>query len=142
MGFPGETDEDFAQLMDFIDEARAGPRRRLFNNSPAAGARANELDGAVPESIKEEREAIFMARSADISAERLAAKVGTVQEVLIDEVGELGMIGRSHADAPEIDGKVYVNGADHANPGDMVQVEITGSDAYDLVGEALPDSDD
>ncbi len=139
VGFPGETDEDFEALMDFIDEARLD-RVGCFKYSPVEGASANALDGAVPEAVKAEREAIFMARSAEISAERLAAKVGTVQEVLIDEFGELGMIGRSHADAPEIDGKVYVNGADHANPGDILRVEITGSDAYDLVGEALPDN--
>ncbi len=141
VGFPGETDADFAELMDFIDEARLD-RVGCFKYSPVTGASANALDGAVPDSVKEEREAVFMARSAQISKERLAAKVGTVQEVLIDEVGELGMIGRSHADAPEIDGKVYVNGADHANPGDILRVEITGSDAYDLVGEALPDTYD
>lgn len=138
VGFPGETDADFDELMEFIDEARLD-RVGCFKYSPVAGARANELDGAVPEDIKEEREAIFMARSAQISQERLAAKIGTVQDVLIDEVGELGMIGRSHADAPEIDGKVYVNGADHANPGDVLKVEITASDAYDLVGEAIPE---
>lgn len=137
VGFPGETDEDFQALMDFIEEARLD-RVGCFQYSPVDGAAANDLPGAVPDDIKAEREAIFMARQADISAERLARKVGSLQEVLIDEVGELGMIGRSHADAPEIDGKVWVNGADHANPGDLLRVRITGADAHDLVGELEP----
>jgi ribosomal protein S12 methylthiotransferase len=136
VGFPGETEKDFEELMDFIEEARLD-RVGCFKYSPVTGAAANELDGAVPEAVKAEREAAFMARQAEISAERLRARIGTVQEILIDEVGELGMIGRSHADAPEIDGKVYVNGADHANPGDLLQVKITGADEHDLVGEAL-----
>jgi len=138
VGFPGETDEDFQELMDFIEEARLD-RVGCFQYSPVEGAAANELANPVPEAVKAEREAAFMARQAEISAERLAAKVGTVQPVLIDEVGELGMIGRSHADAPEIDGKVYVNGADHANPGDLLRVRITGADAHDLVGETVDD---
>ena len=138
VGFPGETDDDFQALMDFIDEAQLD-RVGCFQYSPVDGAAANDLPGAVPEPVKAEREAIFMARQAEISAERLARKVGSLQEVLIDEVGELGMIGRSHADAPEIDGKVWVNGADHANPGDLLRVRITGADAHDLVGEYEPD---
>ncbi len=134
VGFPGETDEDFAELMNFIDEARLD-RVGCFQYSPVDGAGANALPDPVPDAVKAEREAAFMARQAEISAERLAAKIGSIQEVLIDEVGELGMIGRSHADAPEIDGKVYVNGADHANSGDLLRVRITGADAHDLVGE-------
>jgi ribosomal protein S12 methylthiotransferase len=137
VGFPGETDDDFRELMDFIEEAQLD-RVGCFQYSPVDGAAANDLPGAVPDEVKAEREAEFMARQADISAARLANKVGTLQEVLIDEVGELGMIGRSHADAPEIDGKVWVNGADHANPGDLLRVRITGADAHDLVGEYDP----
>jgi ribosomal protein S12 methylthiotransferase len=138
VGFPGETDDDFRELMDFIEEARLD-RVGCFQYSPVEGARANELPDAVPDEVKAEREAVFMQRQAEISAERLAEKIGTLQEVLVDEVGELGMIARSHADAPEIDGKVYVNGADFANPGDLLKVRITGSDAHDLVGDYEPD---
>ncbi|MEM1412112.1 MAG: 30S ribosomal protein S12 methylthiotransferase RimO [Pseudomonadota bacterium] len=138
VGFPGETDEDFEELMAFIDAARLD-RVGCFQYSPVDGAGANELPDPVPEAVKAEREAVFMARQAQISAERLAEKVGTLQEVLIDEIGELGMLGRSHADAPEIDGRVYVNGADHANVGDLLKVRVTGSDAHDLVGEYEPD---
>lgn len=137
VGFPGETDDDFQELMDFIEEARLD-RVGCFQYSPVEGASANELPDPVPDEVKAEREARFMQRQAEISAERLAEKVGTLQEVLIDEVGELGMLGRSHADAPEIDGKVYVNGADFANPGDLLRVRITGSDAHDLVGDYEP----
>lgn len=136
VGFPGETDEDFEQLLEFIDAARLD-RVGCFQYSPVEGARANDLPDPVPDAVKAEREAEFMSRQAAISATRLQEKIGTVQEVLVDEVGELGMIGRSHADAPEIDGKVYVNGADHANPGDLLQVRITGADDHDLVGEAV-----
>ncbi len=138
VGFPGETESDFEELLAFIDEAQLD-RVGCFQYSPVEGAAANELPDPVPEEVKAEREARFMARQAEISAARLAARVGTVQEVLIDEVGELGMIGRSHADAPEIDGRVYVNGADHANPGDLLRVRITASDAHDLVGEFVDD---
>ncbi len=136
VGFPGETDADFQELMEFIEEARLD-RVGCFRYSPVDGARANDLPDPVPDAVAREREAIFMARQAEISAERLQAKIGTVQEVLVDEVGELGMIGRSHADAPEIDGKVWINGADHANPGDLLRVRITGADAHDLLGEAV-----
>jgi ribosomal protein S12 methylthiotransferase len=138
VGFPGETEEDFEILLDFIDEAQLD-RVGCFQYSPVEGASANALPGAVPDEIKAEREARFMARQADISAARLQARIGTVQEVLIDEVGELGMIGRSHADAPEIDGRVYVNGADHANPGDLLRVRITQADAHDLLGDHIGD---
>ncbi|MEE4175524.1 MAG: 30S ribosomal protein S12 methylthiotransferase RimO [Xanthomonadales bacterium] len=138
VGFPGETEADFEELMAFIEEARLD-RVGCFQYSPVAGASANELPDPVPDEVKAEREARFMERQAEISAERLAEKIGTLQEVLIDEVGELGMTGRGHADAPEIDGKVYVNGADHADPGDLLKVRITGSDAHDLVGDYEPD---
>ena len=124
--------------MDFIDEARLD-RVGCFQYSPVDGASANDLPDPVPAEVKAEREAVFMQRQAEISAERLADKVGTLQEVLIDEVGELGMIGRSRADAPEIDGRVYVNGAEFANPGDLLKVRITASDAHDLVGDYEPD---
>ena len=134
VGFPGETDADFEELLDFLDAAQLD-RVGCFQYSPVDGATANDLPGAVPDELKAEREARFMAKQAAISAARLKAKVGTVQQVLIDEIGTEGMLARSHADAPEIDGRVYVNGADHAQIGDYLNVRITGADEHDLLGE-------
>ena len=135
VGFPGETDDDFEQLLDFIDEVELD-RVGAFAYSPVDGAAANALPDPVPEEIKAERLARFMALQAEISEEKLAAKVGSVQEVLIDLVdGELA-IGRSKADAPEIDGTVQIQDGAEAGlrPGDLVQVRIMGSDEHDLYG--------
>ncbi len=135
VGFPGETDDDFEQLLDFIDEVELD-RVGAFAYSPVDGAAANALPDPVPDEIKAERLARFMALQAEISEEKLAAKVGSVQEVLIDLVdGELA-IGRSKADAPEIDGTVQIQDGAEAGlrPGDLVQVRIMGSDEHDLYG--------
>ena len=136
VGFPGETDEEFEQLLDFLDEAQLD-RVGAFAYSPVTGARANELPDPVPEEVKQERLARFMARQADISAAKLEAKVGSVQTCLIDALdGELA-IARSMADAPEIDGLVQIQDGREAGlqPGEFVQVRIMGSDEHDLYGE-------
>jgi ribosomal protein S12 methylthiotransferase len=138
VGFPGETDAEFEELLDFLDEAQLD-RVGAFAYSPVSGAAANDLPDPVPEAVKQERRARFMARQAGISAARLEARVGSVQRCLVDAIdGELA-IARSRADAPEIDGLVQVqNGAAAGlRPGQFVDVEILGSDEHDLFGEAL-----
>jgi ribosomal protein S12 methylthiotransferase len=131
VGFPGETEEDFQYLLDWLDEAQLD-RVGAFTYSPVEGAKANELEGAVPEEIKEERLARFMARQAEISAARLQAKIGQTLDVLIDEVDEEGAIGRSKADAPEIDGMVYLNGETQLQPGQIVRAVVEHADEHDL----------
>ena len=103
-----------------------------FTYSPVEGAKANELEGAVPEEVKEERLARFMAKQAEISAARLQAKIGKTIDVLIDEVDEEGAIGRSKADAPEIDGMVYLNGETDLQPGQIVRAVVEHADEHDL----------
>jgi len=131
VGFPGETDEDFEDLLDFLDAAQLD-RVGCFAYSPVAGAAANKLPGAVPEEVKEERLARFMELQAQISEDRLQAKVGRRETVLIDEVVEEGAVGRSRADAPEIDGQVFIDGATHLQVGEFVEVEIEEADEHDL----------
>ncbi|MFZ5662902.1 MAG: 30S ribosomal protein S12 methylthiotransferase RimO [Pseudomonadota bacterium] len=136
VGFPGETEQEFEALLDFLDEAQLD-RVGAFAYSPVEGAAANALPDPVPDEVKEERLARFMERQAEISAARLEAKVGTVQRCLVDAIdGELA-IARSKADAPEIDGLVQIqNGAAAGlRPGQFVDVEILGSDEHDLYGE-------
>jgi ribosomal protein S12 methylthiotransferase len=133
VGFPGETDEEFGILLDFLREAQLD-RVGCFTYSPVDGARANALPDAVPEEIKQERWNIFMQTQAEISRNRLQRKVGTVQQVLIDEVDEDGAIGRSTSDAPEIDGLVHVSDAMDLAPGDLVEVLVQQADDYDLFG--------
>ncbi len=136
VGFPGETEEEFEQLLDFLDQAQLD-RVGAFAYSPVDGAAANDLPGAVPEEVKQERLARFMERQGEISAARLEAKVGTVQRCLVDLVdGELA-IARSMADAPEIDGTVQIQDGRDAGlqPGEFVDVRIMGSDEHDLYGE-------
>jgi len=135
VGFPGETDAEFDALIDFIEAARLD-RVGCFQYSPVAGAAANELPGAVPESVKEARWDEFMRCQLVISRARLAAKVGSTLEVLIDEVDADGAIGRSHADAPEIDGLVHISSEDSAalSVGELYRVRIERSDDYDLFG--------
>lgn len=134
VGFPGETEEDFQLLLDFIEQAELD-RVGCFTYSPVDGARANELADPVPEEIKQQRFERFMSLQQAISTRKLAQKVGKVMQVLIDEVDEEGAIGRSSADAPEIDGVVYLNGETSLTPGQMVNVTVTHSDEYDLWGE-------
>lgn len=142
VGFPGETEDEFEELLNFLDEAQLD-RVGAFAYSPVDGASANDLPGAVPEEVKAERLERFMARQAEISEQRLAAKVGTVQSVLIDLLdGELA-IGRSRFDAPEIDGLVQIQDGEAAGlkPGDIVDVHIMGSDEHDLFGLVDVDED-
>ena len=140
VGFPGETEAEFEALLDFLDDAQLD-RVGAFAYSPVDGAAANALPDPVPPDVAQERLARFMARQAEISADRLAAKVGSVQRCLVDAVdGELA-IARSMADAPEIDGLVQVQDGREAGlqPGDFVDVRVLGSDEHDLYGEALPE---
>ena len=134
VGHPGETEADFEHLMDFLDEAQLD-RVGCFQYSPVEGATANDIPGHVPDDIKQERWERFMEKSQAISTQRLANKIGTRVAVIIDEVDEEGAIGRSTGDAPDIDGMVYLNGETDVAPGDIVEVEITHSDEYDLWGE-------
>jgi len=136
VGFPGETEEDFQMLLDFLKEARLD-RVGCFKYSPVEGATANELADQVPEEIKEERWNRFMQLQQQISAERLQEKVGREILVIIDEVDEEGAIGRSMADAPEIDGAVYLNGETKVKPGDIVRVKVENADEYDLWGSRV-----
>ncbi len=131
VGFPGETEAEFEMLLDFIREARLD-RVGCFQYSPVKGAAANDLPDHVPEEVKQERWERFMELQQSISAEKLREKIGRTVEVLVDEVDEEGAIGRSMADAPEIDGKVYLDGATDLQPGDFVEGEVTGADEYDL----------
>ncbi|OBS08374.1 ribosomal protein S12 methylthiotransferase [Acidihalobacter prosperus] len=135
VGFPGETDEDFESLLEFLDEAQLD-RVGAFAYSPVSGAAANELPGAVPEALKQERLERFMAHQAGISAQRLRARVGREIEVLVDEVGADGIVARSAADAPEIDGLVYIEGAADAQPGERIRVTVTDADEHDLWARA------
>ena len=138
VGFPGETEEDFQYLLDWLGEARLD-RVGAFRFEPVEGAAANALPDPVPEEVKEERFARIMELTARISADKLAAKVGSTIEVLIDAVdgatgGNGGATGRSKADAPEIDGEVHLRDAGHLSPGDIVRVTIEDSDEHDLYG--------
>jgi ribosomal protein S12 methylthiotransferase len=136
VGFPGETDAEFEELLDFLDEAQLD-RVGAFAYSPVEGAKANDLPDPVDEDVKQERLARFMERQAAISEARLAAKVGTVQHVIVDAIdGDLA-IARSMADAPEIDGLVQVQDGREAGlvPGEFARVRIMGSDEHDLYGE-------
>ncbi|HDT2480696.1 TPA: 30S ribosomal protein S12 methylthiotransferase RimO [Enterobacter hormaechei subsp. steigerwaltii] len=136
VGFPGETEEDFQRLLDFLKEARLD-RVGCFKYSPVEGATANELADQVPEEVKEERWNRFMQLQQQISAERLQEKVGREILVIIDEVDEEGAIGRSMADAPEIDGAVYLNGETQVKPGDIIRVKVENADEYDLWGSRV-----
>ena len=136
MGFPGETEDDFEALLEFLGEASLD-RVGCFAYSPVAGAAANDLDGAVSEAEKQARVEAFMTYQAEISAARLQAKVGKRLTVLVDECHPEAIIARSTADAPEIDGTVVLNPDDSIEVGDFVECLITASDEYDLYGEAL-----
>ncbi|BEE16893.1 ribosomal protein S12 methylthiotransferase RimO [Aeromonas enteropelogenes] len=131
VGFPGETEEDFQMLLDFIDKAELD-RVGCFKYSPVEGAKANELPDPVPEEVQEERFQRFMELQQQVSIRKLTRKVGQEMTIIIDEVDEEGATGRSAADAPEIDGLVYLNGETSLKPGDMVKVRIDEADEYDL----------
>jgi len=140
VGFPGETEADFQYLLDWLDEAQLD-RVGAFRFEPVAGAAANDLPGAVPEEVKEERFARIMAKTEAISAAKLSAKVGRTLPVIVDEVGQpdedgdIGATGRSQADAPEIDGAVHLRNVPAGlRSGDFVEVRIEDGDAHDLFG--------
>ncbi|WP_242140043.1 30S ribosomal protein S12 methylthiotransferase RimO [Sphingomonas sp. TREG-RG-20F-R18-01] len=134
VGFPGETEDDFAYLMDWLEEAQLD-RVGAFRFEPVEGAAANDLPNHVPEEIKEERYARLMELTARISADKLQAKVGRTLDVIIDAVDEDGgATGRSKADAPEIDGEVFLRDAGHLSVGDIVAVSIEDADEHDLYG--------
>lgn len=131
VGFPGETEADFELLLDFLQQARLD-RVGCFKYSPVDGAQANELPDQVPEEVKEARYHRFMQVQQQISKQRLQEKVGSKIWIMIDELDEQGAVGRSMADAPEIDGVVYLNGEFDVNPGDVFQVLVEHADEYDL----------
>ena len=135
VGFPGETEEDFQLLLNFLKEAQLD-RVGCFKFSPVEGAPATEMADQVPEDVKEERFHRFMQLQQEISANRLKQKIGKTLDVLVDEIDEEGIIGRSKADAPEVDGLVYVDNLSGINVkvGDVIKVTITNSDEYDLWG--------
>ncbi len=134
VGFPGETEDDFQYLLDWMTAAQID-RAGCFKYEAVAGAQANALPGAVPEEVKEERWHRFMARQAQISEARLARKVGRTLDVLIDEVDDDGgASGRSKYDAPEIDGMVQLRGCSGVKPGDIIAVTIEDADETDLFG--------
>jgi ribosomal protein S12 methylthiotransferase len=134
VGFPGETERDFVLLLEFLGEARLA-RVGCFKYEPVEGAAANELPGAVPEEVKEERWHRFMAAQQKVSAEIMASRIGREIDVLIDEIDEEGAIGRSQWDAPEIDGSVFLNGESKLRLGDIVRARVTHADEYDLWAE-------
>ncbi|MCX8617726.1 30S ribosomal protein S12 methylthiotransferase RimO [Gilliamella sp. B2923] len=133
VGYPGETEQDFELLLDFLTKAELD-RVGCFPYSPVEGAQANALANQIPEAIKQERFHRFMQLQQTISSKKLRNKVGQTLSVIIDEVDAEGAIGRSMADAPEIDGVVYLNDENSVKVGDIVQVEIEHSDEYDLWG--------
>lgn len=136
-GFPGETEDDFEQLIEFLHEAQLD-RVGCFAYSPVEGAKANDLENAVPEEVKQERLQRFMETQAEISAQRLQAKVGTRQVVLIDEVDGDKAIARSAADAPEIDGLVHFDVDDYEiESGDFIEVDVVRADQHDLFGKIV-----
>ena len=131
VGFPGETEDEFRELLDFIDEAQLD-RVGCFQYSPVEGAAANALPDPVPEALKQERWNTFMAKQQVISSNKLQKKVGTRLQVLIDEVDGDTAIGRSVADAPEIDGVVHLSDVAGLRPGDWVEGQVSAADDYDL----------
>ena len=130
VGFPGETEADFEELLDWLDEAQLD-RVGCFEFEPVAGAAANQLPDAVPDQIKEERWHRLMARQQEISTSRLQGKVGSTIRVIVDEAGDDEAIARSEGDAPEIDGKVLISNV-HAAVGDILTVKVERSGPYDL----------
>jgi ribosomal protein S12 methylthiotransferase len=136
VGFPGETEEDFQILLDWLDDAELD-RVGCFKYSPVEGAKANDLPDHVPEDIQQDRWERFMAKAQEISTRKLARRVGQQMTVLIDEIDDEGAIGRTYADAPNIDGMVYLNGYQDCQPGDLIEVMIEHSDEYDLWGTPI-----
>jgi ribosomal protein S12 methylthiotransferase len=136
VGFPGETEKDFEYLLQWLTEAQLD-RVGCFQYSPVKGASANALPNHVPDDVKQSRWERFMAHQQAISETRLASKIGLEMDVLIDEVNEDGAVGRSSADAPEIDGSVFISVDRPLVPGQLVRVRVTDSDPYDLWAELV-----
>jgi len=133
VGFPGETEEEFEELLDFLREAKLD-RVGCFKYSPVEGATANNLPDHVPEEVMEDRLQRFMAVQAEISAQKLQDRIGQEYLILVDEVNDLGIVGRSYMDAPEVDGKVFLSDDYDAEPGDMLWVQIIHADEHDVWG--------
>jgi len=136
VGFPGETDDDFQQLLDFLDDAQLD-RVGCFMYSAVDGAAANELPGQVRQEIKQQRYDLFMQKQQAISMQKLQQRVGQSLQVLVERKSDDGYAARSYADAPEIDGLVYINTAQELKIGEFYQVKITDSDEYDCYGQLL-----
>lgn len=136
VGFPGETEQEFEELLDFLSAAQMD-RVGCFAYSAVKGAAANELPEQIPEEVKQQRLARFMAHQAEISSARLQQRLGNIETVLIDEVVAEGAVGRTKSDAPEIDGQVFIDGATHLQVGEFVTVEIEDADEYDLWGRLI-----
>ena len=138
VGFPGETEEEFQELLDFLEEAQLD-RVGCFKYSPVEGATANALPDHVSEDVMEERLQRFMEVQARISSEKLQARIGQEYLILVDEVNDLGIVGRSYMDAPEVDGKVYLSDDYDAKPGDQLWVQIIHADEHDVWGVRVED---
>ena len=136
VGFPGETDQDFQQLLGFLEEAQLD-RVGCFAYSPVDGATANALPDQIDEAVKQERLAQFMEVQQRISAARLQQKIGKTVPVIIDEVVEEGAVGRTIYDAPEVDGQIFLDNQTQLNPGDIIDVTIDDADEYDLWGQPV-----
>ena len=137
MGFPGETESEFQHLLDWLDEAQLD-RVGCFQYENVAGARSNDLPDHVPEEIKQDRWNRFMEKSQAISEAKLAAKVGKKLEVIVDDIDSEGATCRSWADAPEIDGNLFIDdGFENLTVGDILTVEVDEASEYDLWGRAV-----
>lgn len=140
VGFPGETEQEFEELLDFLREAQLD-RVGCFKYSPVEGATANDLPDHIPDEIQEDRLQRFMAVQAEISAAKLQARIGQEYLVLIDEVNSEGAVGRSYMDAPEVDGKVYLTDEFDVKPGDQIWVQIIHADEHDVWGVRVEDEE-
>jgi ribosomal protein S12 methylthiotransferase len=133
VGFPGETEAEFEELLEFLDEAQLD-RVGAFTYSPVDGAKANELPGAIAEEVKQERLERFMAAQAQISAAKLKRKVGSIVDALVDHVDADGAVARTRADAPEIDGVLRIRDGQKLKPGQFAKVRVTAAEDHDLAG--------
>ena len=138
-GFPGETESEFNELLDFLDAAQLD-RVGAFSYSPVEGAAANALPGALPDEVREERKMRLMRHQEDISTQRLEARIGQTLTVLVDDVDEEGAIARSAYDAPDVDGLVYIDDGHDLEIGEFVEVTITDCDVHDLYGQLVEES--